>query len=675
MVPTRVARRPDGTGWVLLRGDEPYFVRGVGGTGRAARAAELGANSMRTWSATELGAALDTAHAAGLTVCAGLWVRHASLGPDWYEGAAHAAERQAKLDEFRAVVREHRAHPALLLWAVGNEPNASGFNAHAPLWRFVNQVARLVKEEDPHHAVTTVTTSPTEELAASLKAHCPAVDVWSVNVYGKLLSRLPQKMQELGWSKAYCVTEYGPMNWWQVKTTSWGAPLEPTSSQKAATYANAVATFSADKACIGGYAFKVRAARRRPQQARLRRAKRRQMHARRTLLAFCAHALGRTGPLTPLIAHKKYGWKDQVTVTWINLLNEYPPTIRPNGPLQGGEECAAVDEISRVWRGEHLKHRAPALVALTVNGLSGADDVRLAGGSAATARCEASHPDRAKISYLWHVIPEGGKLGERVRQEGQSWKGGVPQPVDGCVTSQDDARGSVAFSAPRIPGYYRLFVWAYDAHNKFGSANVPFEVVGGAAAPPAVAPVAAAAPPPTAAPMRSASGTTMLPCAADGYVRDGAKYERACFSSETTLVTKRPDTPGSGYGRTAYVSFALPQAAQVQRALLRVFAVSGDGGGKTVVNVHAADAGAWDEAALCAGNAPQPGPQPLASVRVAGFACYLAWDVTAHVQAAARSGASRVTFALQNAEPSEKTNTWQSRRAGADTAPQLELTC
>ena len=627
-VPTRMARRADGTGWVLLRGGEPYFVRGVGGTGRAQRAAELGANSMRTWSATELGAALDTAHAAGLTVCAGLWVRHASLGPDWYESAAHAAERQAKLDEFRAVVREHRDHPALLLWAVGNEPNASGFNAHAPLWRFVNQVARLVKEEDPQHAVTTVTTSPTEELAASLKAHCPDVDIWSVNVYGKLLSRLPKKMQELGWPRAYCVTEYGPMNWWQVETTSWGAPLEPTSSQKAATYANAVATFSADKECIGGYAF-------------------------------------------------KWGWKDQVTVTWINLLNEYPPTLRTNGgPLVGGEETAAVDEISAVWRGGvHPKHRAPALVGLTLNGATGADNVRLAAGVAAVASCQVVHPNGAKLSFLWLVIPEGGKLGERARQEGQSWKSGVPMPVDGCITSQDDSRGSVTFAAPRIKGFYRLFVWAYDAHQKMATANIPFEVPTSAAA-------AAASPAPAskmlaADPVRVVvgGGTTVLPCAADGYIRDGAKYERACFVAETALVTKRPDTPGSGYGRTAFVCFQLPQhGGQVQRAMLRVFAVSGDGGGRTLVHVHAADAG-WDEATLCAASAPTPAPQPLASMRVGGFACYLAWDVTSHVAAAVRSGASRVAFALQNAEPSEKTNQWGSRRAGADTAPELELTC
>jgi len=425
-----------------------------------------------------------------------------------------------------------------------------------------------------------------------------------------------------------------------VKTTSWGAPLEPTSSEKAATYANAVATFSADKACIGGYCFKWGWKARQP-----------------AAYAFTATLMRSQPP------------QDQVTVTWICLLNEYPPTLRANGgPLTGGEETAAVDEISRFWLGSHPKHRAPALVALTLDGASAADSVRLAGGRAATARCEVRHPDGAKLAFLWLVLPEGGKLAERT--EGQSWKGGVPQPVPGCITSQDDARGSVALAAPRSPGLYRLCCWAYDAHNKIATANIPFEVT--TAAPPAAQPPAAAVAP-AAAPVRGGGGTTVLPCAADGYVRDG-KHEKACFVAETELVTKRPDKPGSGYGRVAYLSFALPPGGTaVQRAVLRVFAVSGDGGGKTAVNVHAAE-GDWDEAKLCAASAPPPAPQPLASVRVAGFACYLAWDVTAHAAAAARSGASRVSFALQNAESSEKTNTWHSRRAGPETAPQLELT-
>lgn len=62
-----------------------------------------------------------------------------------------------------------------------------------------------------------VTTSPTSQIASNLNDHCPAIEVWGVNVYGSVLERLPAKMRELGFTRAYCVTEYGPTNWWQAR--------------------------------------------------------------------------------------------------------------------------------------------------------------------------------------------------------------------------------------------------------------------------------------------------------------------------------------------------------------------------------------------------------------------------------------------------------------------------
>ncbi|MBG7606195.1 MAG: hypothetical protein IZT58_16455, partial [Actinobacteria bacterium] len=38
-------------GWQLLRGGEPYFIRGAGGDGSLEQLAAAGANSVRTWGA------------------------------------------------------------------------------------------------------------------------------------------------------------------------------------------------------------------------------------------------------------------------------------------------------------------------------------------------------------------------------------------------------------------------------------------------------------------------------------------------------------------------------------------------------------------------------------------------------------------------------------------------
>ena len=62
VVPVKV-EQIDGK-WTLLRGGEPYYVKGVGGSTFLDKAADIGANSIRTWGLDQLGdgALLDEAH-------------------------------------------------------------------------------------------------------------------------------------------------------------------------------------------------------------------------------------------------------------------------------------------------------------------------------------------------------------------------------------------------------------------------------------------------------------------------------------------------------------------------------------------------------------------------------------------------------------------------------------
>lgn len=94
-----------------------------------------------------------------------------------------------------------------------------------------------IKAADPRHPVGTVTTSPTQPLAAMLNEHCPAVEVWGVNVYGNMLQRLPAKMREIGFARAYCVTEYGPQNHWQARRRGMGGLVREAPAAARATAA------------------------------------------------------------------------------------------------------------------------------------------------------------------------------------------------------------------------------------------------------------------------------------------------------------------------------------------------------------------------------------------------------------------------------------------------------
>lgn len=120
-----------------------------------------------------------------------------------------------------------------------------------------------------------------------------------------------------------------------MKATDWGARLEPHSTAKALTYRAATEAMAGDARgpgaqCVGGFAF-------------------------------------------------KWGWKTQVTVTWVNLLHGFSGVEG----LAGGETTEAVDEISKSWTGEYPANRAPRIKsAITLNGAEGSASVAVAPGSA-----------------------------------------------------------------------------------------------------------------------------------------------------------------------------------------------------------------------------------------------------------------------------------------------------
>ena len=58
-------------------------------------------------------------------------------------------------EHIRAVVEKYKDHPALLVWALGNEmEDPQGRNG--AVWSQINNLARMVKEIDPAHPTMTV---------------------------------------------------------------------------------------------------------------------------------------------------------------------------------------------------------------------------------------------------------------------------------------------------------------------------------------------------------------------------------------------------------------------------------------------------------------------------------------------------------------------------------------
>ena len=90
---------------------------------------------------------LDKAHQNGISVCLGLWVGHERHGFDYNDEFVVTAQ----LESFKKEILKYRDHPALLMWAVGNEVDL--FIQIFRVWQAVGGIAKMIKEIDPNHPI------------------------------------------------------------------------------------------------------------------------------------------------------------------------------------------------------------------------------------------------------------------------------------------------------------------------------------------------------------------------------------------------------------------------------------------------------------------------------------------------------------------------------------------
>ncbi len=326
-------------GWQLLRGGEPYFIRGAGGSASLEQLAAAGGNSVRTWSTDGVGDILDEAHALGLTVTVGIWLGHERHGFD-YDDESQVAEQ---LERARAAVLRYKDHPALLLWGIGNEMEGFDEGDNPSIWRAVNDVAAMVKELDPHHPTIAITAFVHGERVEFVHRRSPAVDIHGVNAYGGA-QVVPEWLRDRGASKPFVLTEFGPLGPWEVPKTAWGAPYEPTSTEKAAFYRESYekAIAAAPGFALGSYAF-------------------------------------------------LWGNKMEATETWFGMF------------LEDGSRTAAIDVMSEIWSGKAADDLAPAVEPLQVDGQSEVEP-----GSELQVNASVADPEGGEIRARWALRPESG---------------------------------------------------------------------------------------------------------------------------------------------------------------------------------------------------------------------------------------------------------------------------
>lgn len=324
-------------GWQLLRGDVPYFIRGAGGDASLEALVAAGANSVRTWDADNIGARLDEAHALGLSVTVGIWLGQERHGFD-YSDRNQVAEQ---LERARQAVLRYKDHPAVLLWGIGNEMEGFGSGDNPEIWAAVNEIAAMVKRIDPAHPTMTVTAEIAGGRIAGVHKHSPAVDIHGINSYGGAPSLL-ERYRAAGATKPYVLTEFGPAGEWEAPKTAWGAPIEPTSSEKAMRYRIAYeqAVTNARGVALGSYAF-------------------------------------------------TWGSKMEATATWYGMF------------LDDGARLAAVDTMTGLWNGRPPGNLAPAVEPILLG-----SPAQLNPGERLEVRVAVADPEGGPVSVRWVLRPE-----------------------------------------------------------------------------------------------------------------------------------------------------------------------------------------------------------------------------------------------------------------------------
>ncbi len=324
----------------MLRDGSPYFVKGavvIGGEELLDELKKSGGNSARTSAQM-----LEALQKRGLTGFVGLPVGKARMGFDYNDPL-----QKAKLEErIRETVTRYKDHPALLLWAIGNEPNIGSTREQArQSYAWIEKAAKLVKSIDGRHPVITVIgDGEMRQFLPDLNELCPSLDALGLNAYHSVFF-LKEEVKERGWTGPYLITEFGPRGHWQVAKTAWGMPIEDSSTEKAAHYKEAYeSVVGNNKQCLGSYVF------------------------------------------------LWYGKHHEKTHTWYNMF------------LTDGSRTGAVDMMEQLWTGRRPSNVAPEILALQVEDRF--HPPLLKAGAVVLCKVAARDGDGDELKYEWDLRPD-----------------------------------------------------------------------------------------------------------------------------------------------------------------------------------------------------------------------------------------------------------------------------
>lgn len=391
--------------FTLYKDGKPYFIKGIGGHRKLDIAKEYGANSLRTWSTHSIEEVLNRSSEHEMTVMVGIAL---SKNNEKYFDEEYKEEKR---EEVKRVVSNFKNHESVLIWTLGNEINLGTNSKEA--WEFVNELATVIKSLDTNHPVCTVIAGADVEVINNIVEYAPEIEVIGINAYARYLSKVKEACDINKFDGPYVITEWGPTGFWETDQTTWGAPIEETSVEKAASYIKGYQYIYNNKDLfLGSYVF-------------------------------------------------LWGQKEERTPTWFGMFVEDKEDLGLQAEL-----LPTVDAMKFNWTGSWPKNQAPVVKGMTLNGKTARDSVILKSGETGTALVDASDPDGDNLTFIWEILYEATELGFGGSYEPR------PERFGEVIKSTDKSQEFVVSEQ----GEYRLYVYVLDGQGHVGVTNIPFKV-------------------------------------------------------------------------------------------------------------------------------------------------------------------------------------------------------
>jgi hypothetical protein len=391
----------------IHRDGKPYYVKGAACNHFFDQVGKYGGNSIRTYHINKnTQSILDSAHSKGLSVVLGISLKKERDHGFDYDNKELVREQ---FEDVKKQVLKFKDHPAILMWGIGNEVDIE-YTKHS-VWDAVEDISNFIHEVDTLHLTSTILAGADVSDFKQIIKQAPSLDIIGVNVYADIVTA-HKNIKAAGWKKPYLITEWGPKGTWDnPRSTDWGRPIEPTSTEKADKYyRNYYENYiykNKDNGCVGSYVF-------------------------------------------------VWGYQHHGAVqTWYGLFT------RNGNPLDG------VHTMQQCWTGKPPENSSPRILSndLVLNGQIADQSIRVKLGAVNIATVDAMDTDGDNLNYEWQIIKEGFSL-----SRSDTTKAILPG-LSGLIENNEER--SIRFTISQ-KGEYRLIAYVLDNYGNASIASIPF---------------------------------------------------------------------------------------------------------------------------------------------------------------------------------------------------------